>query len=151
MWPSLKRAASCRPALRARGLGRMLTAAALTVTAFCSGAAASGNFTYHGNTSQGKPIFFLVYSGAVNDMWFRIIDSCPKHRVLFVTDRNVPSMTIKHGKFHGRFHAHGSSATLTISGRIAGHVAHGTVTDRTKSVRIHKFCSGQAMFKLRPG
>jgi len=125
--------------------------AASALTALVLAGASYGGAAVHfaGETSQKQRITLTVSGSFVRNLRFTIMDRCPRKRRLIVHDSGFPSMRIGRGSFGGTFTAKASVATVSVSGHRSGRSVSGTVQDRTKSHKWHKFCSGRATFKAR--
>jgi len=140
----------------AKGRGRRVAAASAALCAallVLTGAVAQGatSFRYSGKTSQKRRISFTVSGGAVTKLKFTIVDSCPHKKILYVHNSGFPSMPIKQHKFGGTFTAKAPSvASVVISGKVSGKTVSGTLSDRSKNNKTHKFCSGKTRFRLHP-
>jgi hypothetical protein len=104
---------------------------------------------FAGRTSQRRPISFTLAGGAITHLQYRIVDRCPGGRLLFVHDWGFPALPVKDSKFGGTFAAKPpQKATAVVSGTVSGRTVRGTLSDRTRNRRTHKFCTGKASFKL---
>jgi hypothetical protein len=131
---------------------------ALGVVVGGSVAYAAAGRSYHGTTSQGRAISLKLDGSAVTDLQYHIDDRCPGGRLLFVHDWGFPALPVKNSRFGGRFVAKPpQNATAVVAGRVRRTTVSGTLSDRTRNNRTHKFCTGKATFKLtrkrpqRPG
>jgi hypothetical protein len=123
---------------------------ALTALLFAGPSYGGGSLRFAGKTSQKKRIVLTASGGSVRGLRFTIVDRCPRKRRLIVHDSGFPSMAIKRGNFGGKFTAKApATATVTVSGHISRRSVSGTLQDRTKSYKWHKFCSGRTTLKLR--
>jgi hypothetical protein len=127
-----------------------LALSAVSALLFAGPTYGGGALRFAGKTSQKRRIALTVSGGAVRGVRFTIVDRCPRKRRLIVKDSGFPSMAIKRGGFSGKFTAKApATATVSVSGHISRRTVSGTLQDRTKSYKWHKFCSGAATFKLR--
>jgi hypothetical protein len=127
-----------------------LALSALSALLFPGPTYGGGALRFAGKTSQKRRIVLSVSGGSVRGLRFTIVDSCPRKRRLIVKDSGFPSMAIKRGGFSGKFTAKATgTATVSVSGHISRRSVSGTLQDRTKSLKWHKFCSGRTTFKLR--
>ena len=131
---------------------RVLAAAVVALCALLGAVAVSGatpSIRFAGQTSQRRSISFTLGGGAITALQYHIVDRCPGGRLLFVHDSGFPSLPVKNSKFGGKFVAKPpQEATAIVSGRISGRTVRGTLTDRTRNKKTHKFCAGNASFKL---
>jgi hypothetical protein len=136
-----------------RGRARVFAPAVVVLCTLCAAAAgyaASGTLKYSGRTSQGRSISFALDAGKITGLQYRIVDTCPGGKVLFVHDWGFPALTVTNSKFGGKFVAKKpQSATTIIHGRVSGKTVRGTLWDRTRNRKSHKFCTGRAAFDLR--
>jgi hypothetical protein len=104
---------------------------------------------YKGKTTQKRPISFTVSGTSVTGFAFTIVDRCPHRKILYVHNSGFPAMSISKNKFGGKFTAKAPAvATVTVSGTVSARTVSGTLGDRSKNRKTHKFCSGKASFKL---
>jgi hypothetical protein len=60
-----------------------------------------------------------------------------------------PPLRIKNSKFGGKFVAKPpAAATTKVSGKITDTRVTGSLSDRTRSTKTRRFCSGKATFNL---
>ncbi|MBV9310219.1 MAG: hypothetical protein JOZ73_05275 [Solirubrobacterales bacterium] len=129
---------------------RLLGASAVIALLVVGSSYAAATLHYGGKTSQKQRVTFTISGGSVKRLKFRIVDNCRRHRHLDVNDSGFPTLPIKHGTFGGTFTAKAPSvAKVSVSGHVYGRSVVGTLKDRTKSHKWHRFCSGKATFKLR--
>jgi hypothetical protein len=122
---------------------------ALGVCVAGSSADAAGSTSFRGKTSQGRGISFKLDGGSVTELQYHIDDRCPGGRLLFVHNWGFPALPVMDSRFGGKFVAKPpQTATAVVAGRVAHNTISGTLTDRTKNQRTHKFCTGKASFKL---
>jgi hypothetical protein len=122
---------------------------ALGVVLAAATAYAATAIGYRGKTSQGRPISFKLDGREITNLQYRITDRCPNGRLLFVHNWGFPPLAVKNAQFGGKFVAKPpQDATAIISGRVSGETVSGTLSDRSRNKRTHKFCTGKAKFKL---
>jgi hypothetical protein len=122
---------------------------ALGVFAAASSADAAGGTSFRGRTSQGRAISFKLDGGAVTELKYHIDDRCPDGRLLFVRNWGFPALPVKDSQFGGTFIAKPpEKAKAVVAGRVSGKIVSGTLTDRSRNNKTHKFCTGKATFKL---
>jgi hypothetical protein len=118
---------------------------------FLGAAVAYGATTinYSGKTSQSRRISFTLSSGYIKNLEYRIDDTCPGGKLLFVHDSGFSAIRVKHSLFGGEFIARPPQiATAILAGRVSGKTVSGSLSDRTKSNKTQKFCTGKATFRL---
>jgi hypothetical protein len=121
-----------------------------TTTTTTTTATSTQSVTIKGKTSQGRPISFRLTPTAVEKLNYRVADRCPGGRHLFVHSWGFPPLPIKNSRFGGKFVAKApAAATTKISGKITDTHVTGSLSDRTRSAKTHRFCSGKATFNLR--
>jgi hypothetical protein len=131
-------------------LGAMALVASCLVIVSVACAATSADGTYNGKTSQRQTISFLVTSGSVKSLRYRIDDRCPGAKRLSVRAWGFPPLRIKDGRFGGTFVAKApAAAKAVVTGAVSGTAVRGTLSDRTRSRRTHRLCTGKATFSLR--
>jgi hypothetical protein len=110
---------------------------------------AATSATYRGRTSQGRAISFKFDGSAVADLQYHIDDRCPDGRLLFVHNWGFPALPVRDSKFGGTFVAKPpQKAQAVVAGHVAGTTVSGTLTDRSRSNKTRKLCTGKATFKL---
>ncbi len=134
-----------RPGPR-RVLGSLVAAALFLVAAALAYAAAS--HTYGGKTSQRRPISFRISGGFVRRLDYQIVDRCPQRQKLINHDYGFSPIRISDGKFGGVFLDHRHHGKAVIRGMTSRGIAHGSLSDRTRNSKTHKFCTGRAEFRL---
>jgi hypothetical protein len=126
---------------------------ALVMLCVLSGAAiayGAATVDYSGKTSQKRRISFTLSGGSLESLQYRIEDKCPRGKRLLVHDWGFPPMAIKGSRFGGKFVARAPEvATAIVKGKVSGKTVSGTLSDRTKSTKTHKFCTGKATFRLK--
>jgi hypothetical protein len=109
----------------------------------------AASIKYSGMTSQKRRITFTLSGGYVKNLEYHIDDKCPGRKLLFVHDSGFPAIRIKHSRFGGKFVARAPQmATAILAGRVSGKTVTGSLFDRTKNRKTHKFCTGKATFML---
>jgi hypothetical protein len=122
---------------------------ALGVLAAGPMAHAASTVSYRGRTSQGRVISFKFDGSAVSGLQYHIDDRCPDGRLLFVHNWGFPALAVKNSRFGGTFLAKPpQKAKAVVAGRVSGKTISGTLTDRSRNNRTHKYCTGKASFKL---
>jgi hypothetical protein len=144
----MARQAGRRPPASGRVLLPTLAAVGGLIGAVAAeGAASSVHLT--GRTSQRRAISLTLTAGSITQLQYRIVDRCPGGRLLFVHDWGFPALPVKDSKFGGTFAAKPpQKATAIVSGTVSGRTVRGSLSDRTRNRRTHKFCTGKATFKL---
>jgi hypothetical protein len=130
---------------------RPLRAVAATVAAtvipllFAAAAdsASARGVAYTGTTSQGEALKFKVSGGKVVGLKYRMNDTCPDGHILTEVIAFQP-ITITAGRFSHTFGPAGQPTS--VSGKISGKHAIGSVRDRSMSPREHALCHGSATF-----
>jgi hypothetical protein len=118
---------------------------------FLGAAVAYGATTtrYSGKTSQNRRISFTLSGGYIKNFQYHIDDKCPGGKLLFVHDSGFSAIRVKHSRFGGKFVAKPPQmATAILAGRLSGKTVTGSLYDRTKRPKTHKFCAGKATFRL---
>jgi hypothetical protein len=131
-----------------RSAARIAAVLVVVVLAFSAVAYGAKSLSYNGKTSQGRRISFKLGSGFLSGLQFHILDKCPRRWRLKVWDHDIPAIPVSHSRFSGHF-SNKAGSTVRISGQIQGRTVTGTLHDRTKSKKIHRYCAGRATFKLR--
>jgi hypothetical protein len=134
-----------RPGPR-RALGSLVAATLFLVAAALAYAAAS--HTYSGKTSQRRPISFKVSGGFVRKLDYQIVDRCPHGQKLINHDYGFSPIRISDGKFGGVFFDRNHHGKAVVRGTMSRGAAHGSLSDRTRNSKTHKFCTGAAEFRL---
>jgi hypothetical protein len=128
---------------------RPLCAVAATVAAtfvsllFAAAADSASGVSYTGTTSQGKALTFKVSGGKLVGLKYHISDTCPDGHIL-TEDVTFQPITITGGRFSHTFGPTGQPTSVT--GKISGKHASGSVRDRSRSPREHALCHGSATF-----
>ena len=121
----------------------------LAATLVAAVAYAATSVRYSGTTSQQRPISFTRTQTAIQNFRYHIDDRCPGRKLLYVNNWGFPALTIKNSRFGGKFVAKPpEDATAVIRGTVSGGTVSGTLTDRSRNGKTHKFCSGKATFRL---
>jgi hypothetical protein len=127
-------------------IGVLLTLGVLPLAAIAYGARST---TYGGRTSQKQPISFTIANGKVNSLKYHINDKCPHAKLLLVHNWGFPPIPVNRSRFAGKFVAKPPQiATAIVEGIMSGRTVSGSLSDRTKDRKTHKFCTGKATFKL---
>jgi hypothetical protein len=126
-------------------------ATAVVLAAGGSIAAAALSGAYSGRTSQRQRVSFSVSGGVVRNFAITTLDKCPNgHRIAVHASRYTP-MAITHGRFHGTFTPIGGQPgeASTISGKVKGRRAMGSIADTAYDAADGGLCLGKAHFKAR--
>lgn len=133
------------PSRRARPLRAVAAtvAAAFVSLLFAAAADSASGVSYRGTTSQGKVLTFKVSGGKLVGLKYHINDTCPDGHIL-TEDITFQPITITGGRFSHTFGPAGQPTSVT--GKISGKHASGSVRDRSRSPREHALCHGSATF-----
>jgi hypothetical protein len=118
-------------------------AAALLSLLFAAAAESASGVPYTGTTSQGQALTFKLSGGKIVGLKYHINDRCPDGHIL-TEDVTFLPITITRGKFSHTFGPKGQPTS--ISGKISGKHASGSVRDQSISPREHALCHGSATF-----
>jgi hypothetical protein len=128
---------------------RPLRAVAATVAAsllsllFAAAADSASGVRYTGTTSQGRALTFKVSGHKLVGLKYHINDRCPDGHILTEAITFLP-ITITRGRFSHTFGPTGQPTS--VSGKISGKHASGSIRDRSMSPREHALCHGSATF-----
>jgi hypothetical protein len=99
--------------------------------------------SYTGTTSQGQTLTFKISGGKVVGLKYHINDTCPDGHIL-TEEITFQPIAITRGRFSHTFGPTGQPTS--VSGKISGKHASGSMRDRSMSVREHALCHGSATF-----
>jgi hypothetical protein len=108
-----------------------------------SASASASGVAYTGATSQGHALKFKVSGGKIVGLKYRMDDTCPDGHILTEVIAFQP-ITITGGRFSHTFGPSGQPTS--VSGKISGKHATGSIRDRSMSAREHALCHGSATF-----
>lgn len=142
---SIKSPSGQAPFLRVRPLRGVAATVAATLLSllFAAAADSASGVSYTGTTSQGKALTFKVSGGKVVGFKYHINDTCPDGHILSEEIMFRP-ITITGGRFSHTFGPTGQPTS--VSGKISGKHAIGSMRDRSMSPREHAVCHGSATF-----
>ncbi len=106
---------------------------------------------YSGWTSQHQPITFALAAGALRDLRFYIVLSCPSRHRYRVQAYGFAPIAVRGGRFARTFPSRHPPATATIRGRVSVRRVSGSVRLGRYVPGEHASCQGQASFSLHPG
>jgi hypothetical protein len=118
-------------------------AAADSASASASASTSTSGVSYTGTTSQGHALKFKVSGGKIVGLKYRMDDTCPDGHILTEVIAFQP-ITITGGRFSHTFGPSGQPTS--VSGKISGKHATGSMRDRSMSPREHALCHGSATF-----
>jgi hypothetical protein len=125
-----------------RALAAIVAATLLSLLSAAAVASASG-VSFAGTTSQGQALTFKVSGGKVVGLKYHLNDRCPDGHILTENITFQP-ITITRGRFSHTFGPTGQPTT--VSGKISGKHASGSMRDQSVSPREHALCHGSATF-----
>lgn len=102
--------------------------------------------TYAGATSQHLKISFNVTNGYLENLRYKIDDTCAGGRRIRDYDRGFTRSRIRRSRIHASFTDPRSKAKATVRGTLAGNRATGTLTEST--TYRGAACHGRASFSL---
>lgn len=142
---SIKSPSGQTPSRRVRPLRAVAATVAATVVSLLFAAAAdrASGVSYTGTTSQGRALTFKVSGGKVVGLKYHINDTCPDGHIL-TEEITFQPITITGGRFSHTFGPTGQPTS--VSGKISGKHATGSMRDRSTSPREHALCHGSATF-----
>jgi hypothetical protein len=142
---SIKSPSAQTPFRRVRPLRAFAATVAATLLPllFAAAADSASGVSYKGTTSQGQALTFKVSGGKVVGFKYHIHDTCPDGHIL-IEEITFQPITITGGRFSHTFGPSGQPTS--VSGKISGKHASGSVRDRSKSAREHALCHGSATF-----
>lgn len=142
---SIKSPSGQTPSRRVRPLRAVAATVAATLLSlvFTAAADSANGVSYTGTTSQGQALMFKVSRGKVVGLKYHIHDTCPDGHILS-EDITYQPITINGGRFSHTFGPTGQPTS--VSGKISGTHATGSMRDRSMSAREHALCHGSATF-----
>jgi hypothetical protein len=118
-------------------------AATLLSLLFVGAADSASRVSYRGTTSQGETVTFKVSGGKLVGLKYHMNDRCPDGHILTENITFQP-ITLTNGKFSHTFGPKGQPTS--VSGKVSGKHASGSMRDRSISPREHALCHGSATF-----
>jgi hypothetical protein len=142
---SIKSPSGQAPSRRVRPLRAIAATVAATLLSllFVGAADSASGVPFTGTTSQGKALSFKVSGGKLVGLKYHIDDTCPDGHILS-EDVTFQPITVTKGKFSHTFGPAGQPTS--VSGKISGKHATGSMRDRSMSPREHALCHGSATF-----
>lgn len=142
---SIKSRSGQAPSWRVHPLRAVAATVAVTILPllFAAAADSASGVSYTGTTSQGQALTFKVSGGKVVGLKYHIHDRCPDGHILVEGIAFLP-ITITRGRFSHTFGPTGQPTS--VSGKISGRHASGSIHDRSMSPREHALCRGSATF-----
>jgi hypothetical protein len=142
---SIKSPSGQTPSRRVRPLRAVAVTVAATLLSllFAAAADSASGVSYTGTTSQGQALTFKVSGGKVVGLKYHMNDRCPDGHIL-TQEITFQPITITGGRFSHTFGPTGQPTS--VSGKISGKHASGSMRDRSMSPREHALCHGSATF-----